>query len=60
MVADPEIDARRDVAVVRIAEVSGDRDIHRPALKRRDAAIGDAVVVEVFVAERDSCVLRRA
>ena len=48
-----QIHARAHVAVVRIAEEGGDGDVRGPSLKRRNAAIGDAVVAEVFVAQSD-------
>src|SRR5437588_4085913 len=41
------------MAVVRIAVERGDPNIGRPALKGRNAAVGDAIVAEVLVGERD-------
>ena len=55
----PQIHTRAHVALVRIAEVGRGVDVHRPALKGRDAAIGDAVVAEVLVVQRDLGLLSR-
>ena len=49
-----QIHVSLDVAVVRIAVKSFNRDVRGSSLKRSDAAIGHAAVVKVFVTDCDS------
>src|SRR3954452_10924198 len=44
-----EIHARSHAAVVGIAEERFDRHVYRTPMKRRNATIGDAAIVKIFV-----------